>query len=103
MFKPNDVITVKLVTGEEIIGYFEEMNDKWLSIRKPMTLVAQSTGAALAPFLMTGESMDKNIIVRVNMATTVAVVDTNNYISKEYVRQVSGIDLSADNNSRLIM
>jgi hypothetical protein len=94
--KKNDVVTVKLVSGEEVIGYFESENANAITIRKPLVPVpASETSMVLAPFIMSGEqSVGGNLTVELNKQTVVTVLKTNEQFTKEYQRLVSGLDFN---------
>jgi hypothetical protein len=39
-YKVGDVITIKLTSGEELVGKFEADDDTKIKVNKPLTLVA---------------------------------------------------------------
>lgn len=95
--KKNDVVTVKLVSGEEVIGYYERENANAITIRKPLVPVpASESSMVLAPFIMSGEgSVGKgNLTVELNKQTVVTVLKTNQQFVNEYQRLVSGLQMN---------
>ena len=91
-FKANDVITVKLVSGEEVIGYFVESNADGVTLRKPLVPVDAGQGQmALAPFLMTGNYMRAGTNLTFNRVAVVTQDHTVEQIADAYAQQVSGL------------
>lgn len=90
----NDVVTVKLVTGEEIIGYYVDSDiTSDITLRKPISLVATGQGVGMAPFLMTSDYLTSGTELTFNGDTVVVVTKTNKEFSDAYTNQVSGLDL----------
>jgi len=98
----NDVVTVKLVSGEEVIGYYESENSNSITIRKPLVPVpASENSMVLAPFIMSSEGSvgKENLIVEINKQTVVTVLKTNQKFVSEYQRLVSGLQVNGGNNA----
>ena len=54
-----EVVTIKLLSGEEIIGKLVEDTDAYVKLSKPRVLTSTSGGIGLAPYLFTvDESRD---------------------------------------------
>ena len=49
-YKVGDVITIKLTSGEELVGKFEADDDTKIKVNKPLTLVAGQKGIGLQQF-----------------------------------------------------
>ena len=86
--KPNDVISLKLTTGEEAVGRFVSETDSVLTLKKPVSFIHGPQGLGLGPFMF---SLGKNADVTINKSAIVAVVATEDAISKEYIKQTSGL------------
>jgi hypothetical protein len=84
----NDVISIKLTTGEEAIGRFDSETDGTITLNRPMSFVAGPQGLGLGPFMF---SLSKNSVVTVNKSTIIATVKTDELIMKEYIKQTSGL------------
>ena len=84
----NDVISVKLTTGEEAVGRFDSETDDMITLSKPMSFVHGPQGLGLGPFMF---SLSKNSEVTINKATVIAIVKTDDLIKKEYIKQTSGL------------
>lgn len=88
----NDVVTVKLLSGEELIGYFVEETDKGVTLRKPVVPIAtgeQSMG--LAPFIMSADTPMEAAPLTLRSHSVSAVVSTSAAFKKAYVQQMSGL------------
>jgi hypothetical protein len=87
-FKANDIVTMKLVTGEEVISKFVESNDAGYTINKPLVLSITQNGVAMTPFLFTAEingdiNIPKNVVV--------AIASTDKSTSSQYIKGTTGI------------
>ena len=54
-YKNGDVVTVKMKSGEELVGKLEASDDISIKLAKPLTLVASQQGIGLQPFLFTAD------------------------------------------------
>tara|TARA_E500000081_G_scaffold95009_1_gene96122 strand:+ start:1042 stop:1329 length:288 start_codon:yes stop_codon:yes gene_type:complete len=83
-----DVVSLKLSTGEEIIGRLEEETDTGLNIKKPMAIVMGQQGLALAPYMF---STINDQVMTFKNTNVMTVGITLEEISKQYVEQTTGI------------
>jgi hypothetical protein len=94
--KANDVVTVKLVSGEEVIGYYVQEDAGGVTLRKPVVPVPtgqQSMG--LAPFVMSSDYLlGGDPEIKFNKVTVITVVKTAQQFKDVYTQQVSGLNLS---------
>lgn len=102
--KANDVVTLKLVSGEEVIGYFVNADANEVTLRKPVVPVPTGEGTmALAPFIMSSDYLkDGKAELGFNKSTVITVVDTSQQFKDVYTKQVSGLDLSQSKTPGLI-
>lgn len=87
-FKPNDIVTMKLVTGEEIITKFLSGEDNSYKVSKPLVLSVTAQGPAMTPFLFTAElegeiNLPKNVVI--------AMAKTEKTTANQYIKGTSGI------------
>jgi hypothetical protein len=78
-YTPGDVVTFRLVTGEEILGRLVEDQADCFIIERPMSLVPSGQGLAMMPLAMTIElnnkiQLQKNHVI-VHGATRKEAVD----------------------------
>lgn len=104
-YKANDVVTVKLVSGEEVIGYYVGEDAEGITLRKPVVPVPtgqQSMG--LAPFVMSSDYLSGgDAEIRFNKPTVITTVKTNKQFGDAYTQQVSGLNMSAAKSPGLIV
>lgn len=98
-FKANDIITMKLVTGEEIITKFVSGENDSYKVNKPLVLSITPNGVAMTPFLFTAElngdiSIPKHVVV--------AVAITEKSTAGQYIKGTTGIEPVISNITKLI-
>jgi hypothetical protein len=106
MYDEHDVITIKLTSGEEVIGYFVSKDADEIILRKPVVPVptGDGNGMALAPFLMSSDYMTAGSgKVPFNRATVITDMLTNDGFKNAYIQTVSSVDLSASTKPGLII
>jgi hypothetical protein len=54
-FKNGDVVTLKLTSGEELVGKLEEEKTDSYKIKTPLTLIMNQQGLGLQQYLFTGD------------------------------------------------
>ena len=102
--KVNDVVTIKLLSGEEVIGYFVKEDDKEITLRKPVVPVPTGQGAmGLAPFVMSSDYLNGgNPEISFRATTVITTVPTSKQFADAFTAQVSGLDMSASSTPGLI-
>jgi hypothetical protein len=86
-----EVVTMKLMSGEELIAKLVEENDKGFKLSKPMVLSMGPQGIGMIPFAMTVD-MEKDITVR--NSAVISVEATEKQFSDAYVQNTTGIKLA---------
>ena len=99
--KENDVVSLKLSTGEEIVGYFISSDGIEVVIRKPLSLIATQEGAGFAPFMITSDTMAST--VSFSKSNIVTMMATASHFADPYTKQMSGLDMSESKKSGLIL
>jgi len=99
--KTNDVVTIKLVSGEEVIGRFVQEDTTSITLRKPVVPVpAGQQSMGLAPFVMSCDYLhsDTNNEIKFNKDTMIiSPMLTNKQFADAYLQQTGGLDLSTSN------
>ena len=89
-YKANDTVSIKITSGEEIVGRLVEETSEYVRLKKPMMVVAAGQGIGLAPYMFTSASEDmsfnKDLIV--TMTATVADINT------KYLETTTGLKLN---------
>jgi hypothetical protein len=92
--KSGDVVTLKMSSGEELIGCYTSEDGGAYVIDRPVTLsVGPKGGPALTPYLMTvnpGNTRD----LKINKALVVCVANTDKELADQYTSALSGIALA---------
>tara|TARA_B100002019_G_C21214538_1_gene571250 strand:+ start:674 stop:1024 length:351 start_codon:yes stop_codon:yes gene_type:complete len=95
-YKKNDIIGIKLSTGEEVVARFDKFDsstkDKTLNIVKPtvLTLNPQNGQAMLIPWLMSLDAMSSEPVT-VSQEQIVAIYKPAKGIADVYMQGSSGI------------
>lgn len=85
-----DVVTLKLFSGEEIIGKLVNESDTHYTIAKPLALTMSPKGMAMAPYLYT---VSPNADVPVNKSAIVIIVPSDKEMADSYLTGTTGIAL----------
>ena len=80
-YKDGDLITLKLMHGEEVIGTLQSQTETTLEIKKSLTLMQGPQGLAFGTFFSTADQ-DKDISLAKDKIQCISVV--NDKISAEY-------------------
>lgn len=92
--KDGDVVTLKMSSGEEIIGAYIAEDNGTYTIDRPVTLtVSPKGGPALTPYLMT-VSPDRTRNLKINKALVVAMATTDTELAGQYNSALSGIQVA---------
>lgn len=87
-----DVISFKLVNGDEIIAEMQEFNCEYWTIKRPCTVVPSAQGVGLMQSLFTGD-MNAKMILRSEHVMLHA--ETIPDIKSHYIKTTTGIDVPA--------
>jgi hypothetical protein len=80
-YKDGDLITLKLMHGEEVIGTLQSQTETTLEIKKSLTLMQGPQGLAFGTFFSTADQ-EKDISLAKDKIQCISVV--NDKISAEY-------------------
>ena len=97
--KPNDIVTMKLVTGEEIITKFISSDDSGYKVSKPLVLSITAQGPAMTPFLFTAE-LEGEINIPKNV--TIAIAKTEKTTANQYIKGTTGIQPVTSDFGKLV-
>jgi hypothetical protein len=87
-FDENDVVTIKLVSGEEVIGKFVADDGNTVTLDKPLMLAMNQKGMGLVPLLITVNPDSK---LKFNKHAITILVHSDDEIGKQYTYQTTGI------------
>jgi len=83
----NDVVTLKLLTGEEVIAEYDSEDEHVVKVSKPSVVAANGEGMGLIPWVMS--SMPK--LISINKKTIIAYMPTDEAIAKKFTSLTSSI------------
>ena len=86
-----EVVTIKMVSGEEIIAKYVEETANGHKITKPMMLSMSSQGVGMVPYLFT-VNPDTEIVI--NRGAVSVIVNTEADFSKQYLQAATGLTLA---------
>jgi hypothetical protein len=87
-YKNGDVISIKLASGEELVGKLVEEKPETIKVDKPMTLIMSQQGIGLQQWLMT---VDPSKSITIGTDKVIAVEKTVDQFAKAYTEQTSSI------------
>lgn len=94
----NDIVTMKLITGEEIVSKVVALDTNTVTITKPMVLnialdeKTRRPGIQMYPFFLLGANPESRIPLR--REHIVALLQGSDDIKSGYVANTSGLDIS---------
>ena len=87
-YKDGDLITLKLMHGEEVIGTLQSQTETTLEIKKALTLMQGPQGLAFGTFFSTADQ-DKEITIAKDKVQCVSIVTSK--IQEEYKKVFSKV------------
>lgn len=87
-YKANDIVTIKVLGGDEVVGRLVAEIDNDFIINKPHVVMMGQQGFGLAPYVLTAGPDYKTTIKQEHV---VCIVKTYEGVAKEYIKQTSGI------------
>jgi hypothetical protein len=87
-YKKGDIISIKLVTGEELVARFEEETDTDITVNKPMSLQVGPQGVGISQFMLT---MDMDSKVTISKQNCLVIVPTRKEMSDQYIQGTTGL------------
>jgi hypothetical protein len=86
-----EVVTLKLTSGEELIGKLVEETDAHYKLSRPMVIAMGQQGPGLMPYLFT-VSPDKDI--KLSKGTVTVVAATDKMFADQFIQTTTGIKLA---------
>ncbi len=88
LYKVNDIVTLKILGGDEVIGRLTSIEGGNVTINKPHAVMMGQQGFGLVPYIMTA---GPDVKVEFKSEHILSVVKTFEGVAKEYIKQTSGI------------
>lgn len=86
-----NILTVVLVNGDEIVGRLKDMDDKVITIEKPVKIALSQKGMGFAPVCI---SIDDASEFSIKQEHVLFVAPTRQEISEPYIQATTGIQLA---------
>ena len=86
----NDIVSLKLVNGDEIIARFEEETNDTITINRPKALTVTAQGLGMIPWMFLG---DKDTMT-LKKSHVFVMVPSNKDAATQYTEGTTGIALS---------
>ena len=83
-----EVITIKLTSGEEILGTLVEDNVNYLKVSKPRALTSAEGGIGMVPFVFT---VDPSRDLKIFRTTVIVAEPTEKEFASSYTKATTGI------------
>lgn len=89
-YSVGDIITMKLVTSEEVIGKLTEVSDTDFVVAKPLAVMMAQQGFGLVPYILT---VSPETPIRFSKTTIVSMGKTLKEVASEYIKQTTGLHI----------
>jgi hypothetical protein len=88
-FSSGDVVSIKLINGDEIIARFEKEDTETITINRPLALTMNGQGLGMIPWVFLG----KDGSITISKANTFFVVESKGEAATQYTEGTTGIAL----------
>jgi hypothetical protein len=88
-FSSGDVVSIKLINGDEIIAKFEKEDADTITINRPLALTMNGQGLGMIPWVFLG----KDGSITISKANTFFVVESKGEAATQYTEGTTGIAL----------
>jgi len=85
----NEIVTLKLISGEEVIAKYISEDATSVTVSKPLALVNNGQAMVLAPFVMTAEKLDS--VRFLSSSLMIAPTKTQPKVKNSYIQFTTGI------------
>lgn len=82
------IVAVKLISGDEIVGKIERINETELVVSKPIAIGLSPQGVGFAPFML---SADEDVSITFKLEQVITYVQAREEIKNAYIQSTSGI------------
>lgn len=89
-YTANDIVTIALMSGQEVLGKFTSEDDTTIVLNQPLTIAFGQQGAAFQTFTVSGDASGD---VAFRQDKIVSVLKTNNETTEAYKSATSSIVL----------
>jgi hypothetical protein len=90
-FGTGDIISIKLISGEELIARWNSETDQEVEVDRPMAVTLTPSGVGMMPWLFLAET-DRSYLIK--KTTISAIVMAKKEAANQYVEGTTGIALT---------
>jgi hypothetical protein len=87
-YKVNDVVSIKLSSGEELVGKLIDENPETVTLSKPLMLSMTQKGMGLAPYMFT---VNPETNITFNEKNIITLTKTMETMAKQYIQSTTGL------------
>ena len=87
-YKEQDVVSIKLSTGDEVVGKLLSEDDNQIVLSKPLALTATQQGMGLVPFMFT---VDQESKFPFNKQLVLIIMKTEKEMTSSYIQNTTGL------------
>lgn len=87
-YNVNDVVTIKLVSGDEVIGRYQETDTGKIALKKPVTFMMGQQGIGLVPYAF---SAPDDVTLEFSLQFIVVDFKTDKTVADQYLKQTTGL------------
>ena len=87
-YKVGDIVTLKMVGGDEVVAKLDEKIDGAYILAKPLVVMMAQQGFGLAPFVLIANQEAR---LMVNADAVICITKTFDRVAKEYIKQTTGL------------
>jgi hypothetical protein len=91
-YKTGDTVSLKLISGEEVVGRIGEPTQDVVVLIKPMTFIMGPQGLGMVPYMFSAPQDTK---IKIKDSAIVAIVKTDDQVNKQYLQQTTGLTLAS--------
>jgi hypothetical protein len=91
-YKTGDTVSLKLISGEEVVGRIGEPTQDVVILTKPMTFIMGPQGLGMVPYMF---SAPKDAKIKIKENAIVAIVKTDDQINTQYIAQTTSLSLAS--------
>jgi hypothetical protein len=97
-YESEDIVTIKLISGEEVIGKYVKSDDISITLDKPLMLAMSQKGIGMVPVLMT---VNPETTLKFNKLSVIVQAHSDEEVAKQYIYQTTGIQPVT--NSKIVL
>ena len=89
MVKENDIVTLKLISGDEVVARLVEILEfQGYTVSKPLSVMMAQQGFGLVPWMLTAVPDAK---INITQDSVSSITKTFDAVAKQYIKQTTGL------------